>query len=293
MNSYSKGQYNGPMRGTGVSRFYGAPVTKWLMIAVVACLALDTIGGGTAGNLRPSFSLQSEVAYQVWRWVTYCLVDFNVIGVLFFLMVLYSFGRIVEQSLGSRRYGVLVGYCVLGAALIYLLMKSLTAGNGDLSGGGSVTIGLVVAAAVLYPEQKVQLMIPPVAVKLKHVAIFFVGFMVIMSIAQQHNPAMSLAHLSGVVVAYLCLKKTSLLDLGNHSNKVARGKIIKMKKAKAEFSKQQRQQKGGLKPRTVMNMSESKKEEEMNRILDKVSEEGVGSLTVEEKEILKFNAKDD
>jgi len=220
MRSYSKSQYNRPIRGGGVSRFYGAPVTKYLMIAVVACLVLDTVGGGTTGNLRPWFRLQSEVAYQVWRWVTYCLIDFNVIGVLFFLMVLYSFGRLVEQSLGSRRFGVLVGYCALGGALIYMLMTAFTDGNGALSGGGSVTIGLVVAAAVLYPEQTVQLMIPPVAVKLKNVAIFFVGFMVIMSIAQQHNPAMSLAHLSGVIVAYLCVKKPSLLDIYGNSSKV-------------------------------------------------------------------------
>ena len=42
-----------------------------------------------------------------------------------------------------------------------------------------------------------------------------------------------------------------------------------------------------MRPRTVVNI----KETEVDKILDKVSREGIGNLTDEEREILKFASK--
>ena len=284
MNRYP----NHPIRqSSGSARFYGAPVTKWLMIALVVFFVADVAGGGQIGRFKPWFALGGGTLHEVWRWVTYSLVDFNVISWLFSLMILYSFGRIIEQSIGSRRFATFTVYCVLAGALVYSLM-SMTGVNMPLTGANSVTIGLVVAAAMLYPEQQVQLMLPPMPVKLKSLAMFVVGFVVIMSIAQRVDPAVSLAHLSGVAVAYFCMKKVSLLDFGKGGGR--KGSTFKRSPAQR---KKKTKKKVGMKARSVLNMSESKREAEVNKILDKVSAEGIGNLSDEEKEILKFAAKND
>lgn len=248
------------------------------------------------GRLKPWLELSGGVSHEIWRWVTYALVDYHVISLLFSLMVLYSFGRLVEQSIGSRRFGVFAAYCIVGGALVYGLMILTGSGSSPLTGASSLTIGLVVAAGLLYPEQQVQLMLPPMPVKLKNVAMFVVGFVVILSIAQKVNPAVSLAQLSGVIVSYFCMKKVSLLDLGKSKVVKKRSQKRRMpapvpRKKKAQ--KKKAQKKSGMKARTVLNMSVSKREAEVNRILDKVSAEGIGNLTDEEKELLNFAANND
>ncbi len=270
------------------SRFFGAPVTKWLMIVIAVVFLLDVAGANSSGRLKPFFALGVGEFYEIWRWVSYSLVDVNVISWLFGLMILYSFGRLVEQSIGSRRFAVFVSYCVLAGALVFILMRLINPGGIALTGASSMTIGLVVAAGLLYPEQQVQMMLPPMSVKLKNLALFLVGFIVIMSIAQRLDPAVSLAHLSGVAVAYFCMRKVSLLDIGksNKQKKVPQKKNSKLKRKPAK-------KKSGIKPRTLLKMSVNKREEEVNRILDKVSSEGIGNLTDEEKEILKFAANND
>lgn len=275
------------------SRFFGAPVTKWLMIIIFAVFLIDIAGAGAVGRLKPFFALGFGAFYEVWRMLAYSLVDFNVISWLFSLMILYSFGRLVEQSIGSRRFAVFVGYCILAGALVFMLMRFLNPGVSPLTGASSMTIGLVVAAGLLYPEQQVQMMLPPMPVKLKNLALFLVGFVVIMAIAQRIDPAVSLAHLSGVAVAYFCMRNVSLLDIGKPSSGNKRpSKKRSPRKRPAPYHKPAKK-KAGMKPRTLLKMSVSKREEEVNRILDKVSSEGIGNLTDEEKEILKFAANND
>lgn len=272
------------------SRFFGAPVTKWLMIIIAVFFLLDVVGSEVGGRLKPFFALGFGGSFfEVWRWLSYSLVNLNVLSWLFSLMILYSFGRLVEQSIGSRRFSVFVGYCIFAGALVFMLMRLMIPGSEALTGASSMTIGIVVAVGLLYPEQQVQLMLPPMPVKLKNLAMFLVVFVVIMSIAQRMDPAVSLANLSGVAIAYFCMKKVSLLDIGKSNSR----KILRMQRPSVKARRKPAKKKAGMKPRTLLKMSVSKREEEVNKILDKVSSEGIGNLTDEEKELLKFAAKND
>jgi len=281
--AYSTRQFSGQSGG----RFTGAPVTKWLLIAILAFFLVDVSGASSVGRLKPYFMLfgAGSVA-EFWRLATYMLVDFNVIAWIFSLMIIYSFGRVVERSIGSRRFKVFLVYSVLAGSLTYVLMSLVSGGQTPLTGASSITISLVVAAAMLFPEQQVQMMLPPMPVKLKNLALFFVGFIVIMSIAQRVDPAVSLSQLSGVAVGYFCMKRMSFLDVGKKNLKV-------QKQSKVKVAKVVKKKKVGMRARTVLKMSESKREAEVNQILEKVSAEGIGNLTDSEKEILNFAAKND
>jgi len=167
--AYSTRQFSGQAGG----RFTGAPVTKWLLIAILAFFLVDVSGASSVGRLKPYFMLfgAGSVA-EFWRLATYMLVDFNVIAWIFSLMIIYSFGRVVEQSIGSRRFKVFLVYSVLAGSLTYVLMSLVSGGQTPLTGASSITISLVVAAAMLFPEQQVQMMLPPMPVKLKNLALW-------------------------------------------------------------------------------------------------------------------------
>ncbi len=281
-SNYTEHSFGGRARPRTPS-FAGAPVTKWLLIVLAVLFLLDVSGRGSdsLGYISPYAALDGSVLVQIWRWITYPMINLNVGEWLFSMIVLFSFGKLLEPALGSRRYAVLLGFTTLAGALVYAVMSAVTVSQLPLSGASGLAIVILVATALLYPEQKVQLMIPPVPLKLKNLVIGLVGIMVVMAIPQRADPANTLAQLSAIGVSFFCLKNKHWLDLrGNKSAK--KSTPSKSKRAKKLV---------GMKPRTILNLKDSKREAEINEILDKVSAEGIGALTEDERELLKFSSK--
>jgi len=265
------------------SRFASAPVTKWLLIILTVFLVIDVSGRNdtSEGTLIPFLSL-NESLFQLWRWFSYPLVSLSLGEWLFSMLVLFSFGKLLEPNLGSRRFAVLLGITTLIGAIVYSVMAAVS--SASLTGVSGCAISILVSTAILYPNQKVQLMIPPIPLKIQHLVGGLIVIMVIMAIGQQADPAISLAQLSAIGVSFVCMKNKHWLDLGFLSKR-GQGKSKSVKKKPNKKSPR------GMKARTILNMKENKKEEEINKILDKVSAEGIGNLTEDEREILKFASK--
>lgn len=281
---YSSNSYRPPrpQSSGGGSRFAGAAVTKYLLIALLVLFLVDVFGMGNnvgEGMLMPYFALGGGVLHEVWRWVTYPLVNVQIGSWLFSLVIFFVFGVMAEQRLGSRRFAVMLIFTTLVGAAVYAVMSGSS--GSPLTGASGLALAVLVAMAMMYPEQQVRLLIPPVTVKLLTMVSVLIGLMVVMAIAQRADPAVSLAHLSGVGVSFLCMKNLHWLDIGGKSGKKSSSKMHMAKKVKS----------AGMKARTELNMSVSKREAEVDRILEKVSAEGIGNLTDEEREILKFASK--
>jgi hypothetical protein len=208
---------------------------------------------------------------------------------LFTLIAFFVFGKLAEQMIGSRRFAVMLVFTTLVGAAVYALMSASSVS--PLTGASGLAMAVLVAVAMIYPDQQVQLLIPPVPVKLKTLVFVLIGLMIVMAIAQRADPAVSLAHLSGVAVGFLCMKNQHWLDLGEKFGKKKSVRRPSRMLNKKRVAKKEAKPKRGMKARTTLNMSVSKREAEVNRILDKVSEEGIGNLTEEEREILKFASK--
>ncbi len=268
-----------------ISRFAAAPVTKWMLIILGVSFLVDIVGmGDSFGRLKPHFAIGNGVLHEIWRWVTYPLIDFNIGSWLFSMITFFVFGKLAEPAIGSRRFSMLLIYTTLIGAVVYSVMSSTSLT--PLTGATGLSMAVLVAVAMMYPDQTVQLLIPPVPMKLKTLVIGLIGFLVVMAIVQRADPAETLAHLSGVGVSFLCMKNLKWLDLG--------GKKKSKQSAKRKKAAQKSVKRGsGMKPRTILNMSVSKREAEVDRILEKVSAEGIGNLTDEEKEMLKFASKND
>ena len=281
----STGSY-GNRLGNG-AWFTGTPVTKWLMLALVVVYIVDELLMGH--GLKFSLMLHPSVVQEVWRVVMYPLVDMSLGAWLFSLFSLFIFGRMVERVLGSRRYGVFIAYCVLAGGLVYVLVGgAMERGVMPLSGAIGIGYGVMSLAAAYYPNMMVQLLIPPIPMKLKTLVMVVIGIAVVMMVSQRQDLAVSLAHLSGVAVAWMVMQKPQILRVGESvsgARAVSRGRTAHSKRRPETKSSQ------GMKPRTKLNMRRNKHEAEVDAILEKVSAEGIGSLTEHEREILKFASK--
>ena len=145
--------------------------------------------------------------YAALALVTYMFVHADFGHFIFNMWGMMIFGPILERAVGRSR--VLSAYLIcglLGAAIWYVFnMKSYA----NLMGASAAVVGYLVAAAVLFPDERMRLLFPPIDVSLKTLAIVFVGIDVLMLFNTGGRVA-HLAHLGGAVGGLLMFRSVLL-----------------------------------------------------------------------------------
>jgi len=243
--------------------------------------------------------LFSDFITRPWTIITYSFAHSlsGFIHIFFNMLVFYWFGRLVIEYLGGDK---LISIYVLGAisgAALYLLAYNLipfyTESAGRLYGmvGASAAVtAAVVAAATLMPNYTFfMLFIGPV--KIKYIAAFFVVTSFLWSTGT--NAGGNIAHLGGALIGYLFIRQLQKgTDIGAwvirtmnfFKSFFVRQPNIKVSYKKTSTSKKQTKASGSTK-----SAASSTSQDEIDEILDKISEKGYESLSKEEKQKL-FNA---
>lgn len=263
------------------SQFIAAPVSKWLLIGCVAVYFLDRMFAPGKIYLGPltefgffSVALVFE-KLQVWRLLGFQFLHGSAGHLLSNMIGMYFFAPMVERCLGSRRFLVYYLLCGIAGALFYSLLELLgwSSAGGWLVGASAGIFGILVALIVIAPDLQVQLLLAPVPVKMRTLGIVYLGISVFVVLTRGDNYGGEAGHLGGALLGFLLMKQPWLLDWvddfknGRNGGSVRRAKVVREVK---------------LRPRTEIQLEA----DEVDRILDKVSEEGVHSLTERERAIL-------
>jgi membrane associated rhomboid family serine protease len=249
-----------------------------------------------------------EFITRPWTIITYAFMHSfgSFFHILFNMLVLYWFGKIFVEYLGSDR---LVSTYVLGAlsgAVLYLLAynfiplyaDSLSSHPGMVGASGAV-MAIVIASATQLPNYTFHLIfLGPV--RIKYIAAFYVFASLIGSVGS--NAGGNLAHLGGALMGFVYIKSLhGGNDIGLWITQFLEGvqKLFNRKKVRVTY---RREEKTYEKSRTYYSpFSGAKKEQgsksetstggqvtqaEIDKILDKISESGYESLSKSEKEKL-------
>jgi rhomboid family protein len=238
------------------------PVVKWLLIINISIFVLSAIFepfGELMGSLFPVYP-SGFVSIQIWRFITYQFLHGGIGHVLFNMLVLYFFGPMLERQWGSRKF--LKFYLICGATggVLYTLLVWLRVMHpGILIGASGAIYGLLAAGAILYPNLKVYVMgIFPLSLKVLAIILAAISFLKFIG---GDNAGGEAAHLAGMAMgAVYVLWKPWLAG------------------------KMQRSQKARWSNRLAQERAE---QAEVDRILDKINNEGIASLTRQEKKTLK------
>ncbi len=231
---------------------------------------------------------------QPWSLVTYFFTHYDFFHILFNMLFLFWFGRIIQEFLNSKRVISLYVLGGLAGGLLYILLYNFLPFFSDrvagsmMLGASAGVFAIVVGAAVFMPNYTFFLLfIGPV--KIKYIAIFYVFMSFIQSTGA--NAGGEIAHLGGAFIGWLYITQLNKgTDLG--------GWIISFVQfVKSMFKPQPKikvtHRAGNRRPskKTTVKSTPSSQtpQAEIDAILDKISEKGYESLSKEEKQKL-FNA---
>jgi len=241
--------------------------------------------------------LPSEIGpllLRPWTLITTFFTHYGFFHILFNMLFLYWFGRLVHDYLGNSR---LINLYVLGGlagGILYILIYNLSPlfveqlGRSSLIGASASVFAIVVGAATLMPDHQFYLLLLG-PVKIKYIAIFYVVMSFFGSIGS--NAGGDIAHLGGALIGFVYVKQLQKgTDLGSWLQAIL--DFIKSFFVRPKVKVTHRKT-AGARPKTASRPTRSNPsqvpQEEIDAILDKISEKGYDSLTKDEKQKL-FNA---
>jgi membrane associated rhomboid family serine protease len=249
--------------------------------------------------------------FQLWRLVTYQFAHGGFMHLLFNMYGLWLFGRGVEQLLGQRRFLQLYLFSgIVGAGLwllanwwgggmaviveesgamgryIYksleqldLVLKDhpdyrLVSVYGGCVGASGALFGVMAAAAMAFPNAVISLLFPPISLRMKTFIWVYALLEVVMAFDSHSNVA-HLAHLGGMVGAFIYMRR------------LRRGQQFSVLEwLKSRFSGFGRRSRRHGPDMNFPKMDGGPTSEEVDRVLEKMSQEGYEKLTEAEKRTL-------
>ncbi len=259
-------------------------VVKTIIIANIAVYVLQLLAPGftDALVLRP----RSVRELQVWRFITYMFAHSptSLFHILLNMWGVYLFGSGLEHRLGSDKFTRLYMISGLVGGVTWLLFNWQYPNQAVLGASGSV-FGLLMGAAMMFPNETIVLLIPPIPMKLKTFALVFGGIEVLMAINQGGNIA-HIAHIGGAVGAYVYLMLTTRPPWapfsGAFKNLRKPSKDAAAKRRRQQFKREE----PPPKPPPDNRRGNEVNSDEVDRILDKIGSYGLDSLTQEERDTL-------
>jgi membrane associated rhomboid family serine protease len=244
------------------------PMVKWLLIANFGIHLLQAmlfreqmVNPGQLTPLEALFAVDATsvgTALQVWRLVTYQFLHGDELHLFMNMLGLFFLGPTLERHWGSRRFITFYLGCGVAGGLFYFLLLPLV-GAGYMVGASGAILGLLAACAILFPNFIVFIFLFPVPIRVAAIGLMLVFVIsVLMGVGNAGGDA---AHLGGMAAGAAYVWLAPALEK------------YKLKTRSGSWEKKLEQERA--------------LQIEVDRILAKVHNSGLHSLTAKEKRILK------
>ena len=278
------------------------PVIKNLIIINVAVFFVQLLSqnisiGGIPGNdlILRWFALMplSTGFFEIWQLITYQFLHGGFAHILFNMFALWMFGIEVENMWGSKKFLTFYLICGVAAGLAQLFITPLLTGElGPTIGASGAIYGVLIAFGLLFPNRYIFLyfFIPIKAKYLITIMILFEFF----AISPGSNIA-HLAHLGGALAGfvYLMLDKDINFDLKTMLRRSSYGSSGSSRPFNplGNFGEKFKKKESNVQEAKYYDLNQNNdpskvSQEEIDKILDKISRSGYQNLTEEEKRIL-------
>lgn len=148
--------------------------------------------------------------FHPWQVVTYAFLHGGVLHLALNMYALWLFGAPLERRWGSTRFAVFYFTCIIGAALMHLIVADFLLTRGveayPIVGASGGVFGLLLAFGYLYPDRQLLLLFPPIPVKARWFVIGYGIVELVAGVTGTANGMAHFAHLGGMLTGYLLLR---------------------------------------------------------------------------------------
>lgn len=286
---------------------FGFRLTPWvkrLLVANIGVFALVVLVNGlidppAAVQMYPGYWPNRFLAFapadlltQPWGIITYMFAHGGLWHLLVNMLMLFFFGPPLEQKWGSTEFIKYYLICGLGGVALSFIFAI----QANVIGASAAVFGVMLAFAINWPESPIYIWgILPVKAK------WLVGVLGVltffMAVGQPGDGVAHAAHLGGLVAGLIYLKSDwrlgATLDRLREASQARRFAVVSKEEEEegTDREREERRKRRERAPSASRRRPRSRGNEEelldrVDDILDKISQEGMGSLTSEERRIL-------
>jgi membrane associated rhomboid family serine protease len=271
--------------------------TVWLLIVnVVVFFIQSLLDYYTPWHVMRYLALHPQLVFRgyVWQLFTYQFLHAGMLHLLVNSLVIYFFGRALEDDLGKSQFlrlyllsGVAGGLLQATGGILFPVHFGAGAGTVGASAGA---FGLVAAYATLYPERPLNLLlwfVLTVTIRAKYLLLFS-GLLAFFGIMVPTDTVAHAAHLGGLITGILFVvliirPPEGLFHWGHRQPEAPPRELVKAPTVRKPVWHRQNQ---ADQPGPPDSLSPDFISREVDPILDKISAKGIHSLTARERRIL-------
>lgn len=171
-------------------------ISKSLIILIPSFYALHLITDLSGLLLSPIGNNFNPI-----QLFTYPLFHVYFLNALFGSIALWFFAAPVERYWGQKRFAIYLLTSILTAGLVNVLFSPF-----GLLGSSGLIYTFLLAFGMMWPEKRVQLILPPMPIKAKYLIMFFGGLMLLTSLSSEMGRMSVVSYLAALLACYLLIQ---------------------------------------------------------------------------------------
>jgi membrane associated rhomboid family serine protease len=257
------------------------------LIIANAVLMLLLLTLFTSPDFAGSLKFDPDLALRrPWTFLTYMFVHGGLMHLVGNMLLLFFLGSAVETRMGSRAFILYYLYCGIGAAVLALGLSGLMPVHPFIGASGAV-LGVALAYAMFWPDAELILFPLPIPLRARTFVALLAAIDVFGALYFTRSEVAHLAHVGGMLFGYLFFRLQAVSRRGSGAPVRSVERVVMVQSGAAEPAR----------PTPVTPARSRRHVEgdavaaEVDRVLDKISAEGLGSLTPAERRFLDEVAK--
>lgn len=182
-------------------------VKHLIIVNVIVFLAIYS----PLGSYLPNFAVHwiKDPRFEPYQIVSHMFIHASGTHLFFNMFALYIFGPMVERYITSKKFLALYFAAGFGSVLLHLVIMFLQYSYYGVQifppavGASGAIMGILVSFAVLFPNVKLMLLIPPIPIKAKYLAMVYVAIDLFSGISGYQTGVANWAHLGGAITGFI------------------------------------------------------------------------------------------
>ena len=281
-------------------------VTKWLLVVNILAFLLCVVMGGetyvvggeriTDYSLNHIFGLYFFKApnFQPYQLLTYMFMHGSWMHLFVNMFALWMFGCVVERVWGPGRFLCYYLLCGVGAGLVQEAAQFVAYAGifgqpvlslGTTVGASGAVYAILLAFGMLFPEERIFIFPIPIPIKAKYFVLIYAVIELSSAIYASGDGVAHTAHLGGMLFGFFLIRYWRKHPTAGHGMSDGRQFFDRLN-SRWQQKRGTSQRHEPQNPDWDYNARKKARQDEIDRILDKIRKSGYDSLTRQEKQTL-------